>query len=50
MEAARKRLWWKTGAVALAVFVAALVFSAYLKPDMVAAFGDIMAFCAGLLK
>jgi hypothetical protein len=36
--------------VALAAFVIALAFSAYLKPDMVAAFGDLMAFCAALLK
>ena len=50
MEAARKRLWWRAGAVALAAFVVALVFSAYLKPDMVAAFGDVMSFCAALLK
>ncbi len=50
MEAARRRLWWKAGLVALAAFIVTLVFSAYLKPDMVAAFGDIMAFCAALLK
>ena len=50
MEAARKRLWWKAGAVALAAFVLALAFSAYLKPDMLAAFGDLMAFCAALIK
>ena len=36
--------------MALAAFIAAVIFSAYLRPDMVAAFGDLMAFCAGLLK
>lgn len=50
MEAARKRLWWKAGAVVLAAFVVGLVFSAYLKPDMLLVFGDLMAFCAALLK
>ena len=50
MEAARKRLWLKAGGVALAAFVVALIFSAYLKPDMVAVFGDIMAFCTALLR
>ena len=50
MEAARKRLWWKVGAVVLAAFACGLAFSAYLKPDMLAAFGDLMAFCAALLK
>jgi hypothetical protein len=51
VEAARRRgLWWKAGLIALAAFIVAVVFSAYLRPDMVAAFGDVMAFCAALLK
>ena len=50
MQAARKRLWLIAGGMALAVVVAAVVFSAYLKPDMVAAFGDIMSFCASLIR
>ena len=50
MNAARKRLWWMAGGVVLVVLVAAAVFSAYLKPDMVAAFGDVMSFCAAILK
>ena len=50
MAAARKQLWVRAGLVALAAFVLAVVFSAYLKPDMLAAFGDIMAFCASLLR
>jgi hypothetical protein len=32
------------------MLILALAFSAYLRPDMVAVFGDIMAFCATLLK
>jgi hypothetical protein len=50
MEAARKRrlLWTASGV--LAILVGAVVFSAYLKPDMVAAFGDIMSFCAALIR
>ena len=50
MPAARRQLWLKAGGVALAVFVVAVAFSAYLKPDMVAMFGDLMAFCAAILK
>jgi hypothetical protein len=50
MDAARRRLWWKAGAVMLAAFILGLAFSAYLRPDMLAAFGDLMAFCAALLK
>jgi len=38
------------GGIALAAFVLAMVFSAYLKPDMVAVFGDIMSFCASLIR
>ena len=50
MQAARKRLFWRLGGIAFALLVVALTFSAYLKPDMVAAFGDVMAFCAAILK
>ena len=50
MDAARKRLWWTAAGVSVAAFVVALIFSAYLKPDMVAMFGDLMAFCAALIK
>ena len=50
MDAARKRLWWKTAAVALVAFASAAAFSAYLRPDMLLAFGDIMSFCASLLR
>jgi hypothetical protein len=50
MEAARKRLLLRAGGVALAAFAVALIFSAYLKPDMVAMFGDVMAFCAALIR
>ena len=50
MDAATKRLCWKAGAVALFVFACAAAFSGYLRPDMVVTFGDIMTFCAGLLR
>ena len=50
MDAANKRLWWKIAAVGLVAFASAAAFSAYLRPDMLAAFGDLMAFCASLLK
>ena len=44
------RLWLKAGLVALGAFLLALAFSAYIKPDMLGAFNDLMAFCAALLK
>jgi dolichol kinase len=50
VDAARKRLWLRTLAGVVAVVVVAVVFSAYLKPDMVAAFSDIMALCASLIR
>ena len=50
MGSARKRLWWKAAGVALFAFASAAAFSAYLRPDMLAAFGDIMSFCASLLR
>ena len=50
MDAARKRFWWMAAGVALLAFVTAAAFSAYLRPDMLVAFGDIMAFCAALLR
>ncbi len=48
--AGRGGLWWKVAGVALLAFVSAAAFSAYLRPDMLAAFGDIMSFCASLLR
>ena len=50
MDAAAKRLWWKLGLVGLLGFACAAAFSAYLRPDMVVSFGDIMTFCASLLR
>ena len=49
MDAARRRLGWRVGGAALLAFAAAAAFSAYLRPDMLLVFGDIMAFCAALL-
>jgi len=50
MDSARKRLWWKAAGVALFAFAAAAAFSAYLRPEMLVAFGDLMAFCAALVR
>jgi len=50
MDAAKKRFWWTaTGIVLLALAIAA-AFSAYLRPDMLVTYGEIMSFCAGLLR
>lgn len=50
MEQARKRFWWAAAGVVALAFASAAVFSAYLRPDMMFVFGDIMAFCAALLR
>ncbi|MBI1943782.1 MAG: hypothetical protein HYS35_08960 [Betaproteobacteria bacterium] len=50
MDAPARRLWWKAAGVAVLAFAAAAAFSAYLRPDMLAAFGDLLAFCATLLR
>ncbi len=50
MDAATKRFWWTVAGVVLLAFAAAAAFSAYLRPDMLVRFGDIMAFCAALIR
>lgn len=50
MDAASRRLGWKIAAAVLLAFVAAAAFSAYLRPEMLVAFGDLMAFCAALIR
>lgn len=50
MDAAKKRFWWMVAGVVLLAFVSAAAFSAYLGPDMLVSFGDIMSFCAALIK
>ena len=50
MDEAKKRFWWKAAGVVLLAFVSAAAFSAYLRPDMLVSFGDIMAFCAALIR
>ncbi len=50
MDAAKKRFWWTAAGIVLLAFVAAAAFSAYLRPDMVVVFGDIMSFCAALIR
>ena len=50
MDAASKRLGWNIAAVVLVVFACAAVFSAYLRPDMLVVFGELMAFCSALIR
>lgn len=50
MDAAKKRFWWTAAGVVLLAFAAAAAFSAYLRPDMLVTFGDLMAFCAALIR
>ena len=49
-DTAKKRFWWTAAGLMLLAFVSAAAFSAYLRPDMLVKFGDIMAFCAALIK
>jgi hypothetical protein len=50
MDRAQKRFWWTAAGVVLFAFTTAAAFSAYLRPDMLVAFGDIMSFCAALIR
>jgi hypothetical protein len=50
MTPARKRVWWAVAGVASLALLSAVTFSAYLRPDMLVSFGDLMSFCAGLIK
>jgi hypothetical protein len=50
MERAKKRFWWTAAGVVLLAFAIAATFSAYLRPDMLLVYGDIMAFCAALIR
>lgn len=50
MDAAKKRFCWTVLGVVLLAFITAAAFSAYLRPDMLVAFGDLMAFCAALIR
>ena len=50
MDPANKRFLWTAAGVVLLAFVTAAAFSAYLRPDMLVMFGDLMAFCAALLR
>lgn len=45
-----KALAWKIAGVAALAIASALVFAAYLHPNMLGAFADVWAFCVGLLK
>jgi len=37
-----RALWWKIAAVALLAFVTAAAFSAYLRPDMLIQFANLV--------
>ena len=50
MDAAKKRFWWTAVGVVLLAFATAAAFSAYLRPEMLVSFGDILSFCASLIK
>jgi hypothetical protein len=50
MDTAKKRFWWTAAGVVLLAVVTAAAFSAYLRPDMLVTFGDLMAFCAALIR
>ena len=50
MDPAKKRFWWTAAGVVLLAFVTAAAFSAYLRPDMLVRFGDLVSFCAALLR
>ena len=50
MDDAGRRLWWKAAGVALFAFAAGAAFSAYLRPDMLILFGDLMSCCASLIR
>ena len=50
MDLARKRFWLLVAGIVLLAFSTAAAFSAYLRPDMLLSFGDIMSFCAALIR
>jgi hypothetical protein len=41
---------WKLAGIAALGLACALAFAAYLRPEMLATFGEIMAFCAALIR
>ena len=50
MNAAKKRFWLLAAGIVLLAFSTAAAFSAYLRPDMLVSFGDILSFCAALIR
>ena len=50
MDAGQKRFWWTAAGIVLLAFVTAAAFSAYLRPDMLVVFGELMSFCAALIR
>jgi hypothetical protein len=50
MGAPGKRFWWTSAGVVVLAIITAVAFSAYLRPDMLVSFGDILSFCAALIR
>ena len=50
VDVTKKRFWWTVAGIVLLAFVTAAAFSAYLRPDMLVSVGEIMTFCAALLR
>jgi hypothetical protein len=46
----KRRFWWTAAGIVLLAFITAAAFSAYLRPDMLVSFGDILSFCAALIR
>lgn len=45
MDAARRAVAWRVGGVALLAFVSAVVFAAYLRPDMLVSVWNVILLC-----
>jgi len=50
MDAGKTRFWWAAAGIVLLAFASAVAFSAYLRPGMLVSFGDILSFCAALIR
>jgi hypothetical protein len=46
----KRQFWWTAAGIVLLAFVTAAAFSAYLRPEMLVSFGDILSFCAALIR
>ena len=50
MSPASKRFWLLAAGIVLLAFSTAAAFSAYLHPDMLVSFADLLSFCAALIR